>query len=128
MGQASTPVKTPLIAKKFQAGDQIRVLALSRSLGGVLQTSSFTEGDIEFARNRLESLGLGVTFGKHARECNEHLTAPIEARLEDLREALNDVSVRGIMAVTGGFGAVQLLDGLDYGLFTTYPKILCGYS
>jgi muramoyltetrapeptide carboxypeptidase LdcA involved in peptidoglycan recycling len=36
--------------------------------------------------------------------------------------------VRGIIAVTGGIGAIQLLDGLDYGLFTSYPKILCGYS
>jgi muramoyltetrapeptide carboxypeptidase LdcA involved in peptidoglycan recycling len=48
--------------------------------------------------------------------------------LDDLREALNDVSVHGILAVTGGIGAVQLLDGVDYGLFTAYPKILCGYS
>src|SRR6266571_5124558 len=100
MGHASQPLKTPLIPRKFQRGDQIRVLALSRSLGGVLNSSSFTEADVEFAGTRLESLGLGVTFGQHTRECNEHLTAPIEARLDDLREALNDVSVRGIMAVT----------------------------
>src|SRR5436190_7601449 len=128
MGNASQPVRTPLIPRKLQKGDQIRVLALSRSLGGVLKSSNLTEADIEFAQQRLESLGLRVSFGEHARECNEHLTAPIEARLDDLRAALNDVSVRGIMAVTGGIGALQLLDGLDFGLFKSYPKIVCGYS
>lgn len=128
MGNASQPAGTPLIPRKLQRGDQIRVLALSRSLGGVLKSSKLSETDIDFATNRLESLGLRVSFGEHAFECNEHLTAPIEARLDDLRAALNDVSVRGIMAVTGGIGAVQLLEGLDFNLFKSYPKILCGYS
>jgi muramoyltetrapeptide carboxypeptidase len=128
MGVANLPGKAVLIPKKFQTGDQLRVLALSRSIGGMLRSSGLTEADIEFAQKRLESLGLRVTFGKHVWECDEHLTAPIELRLEDLRQALNDVSVRGIIAVTGGIGAIQLLDGLDYGLFTSYPKILCGYS
>src|SRR6266498_5647115 len=100
MRGASQPGKERLIPKKFQAGDQLRVLALSRSLGGVLKSSALAEADIEFAQRRLESLGLRVSFGEHAWECDDHLTAPIEARLEDLRQALNDVSVRGIMAVT----------------------------
>src|SRR5438132_1606 len=92
MHGASQPWETRLIPKKFQAGDQLRVLALSRSIGGVLKSSPLTEADVEFAQRRLESLGLRVTFGEHTRECDEHLTAPIEARLDDLRQALNDVS------------------------------------
>jgi muramoyltetrapeptide carboxypeptidase LdcA involved in peptidoglycan recycling len=128
MGQPTQPTKTPVFPRRLKPGDQIRVLALSRSIGGVLQSSKLTEADVAFAQAQLQSLGLSVSFGRHAWECNEHLTAPIQARLDDLREALNDVSVRGILAVTGGIGAVQLLDGVDYGLFTAYPKILCGYS
>jgi muramoyltetrapeptide carboxypeptidase LdcA involved in peptidoglycan recycling len=46
------------IPPKLNAGDEIRVLALSRSLGGVMQPGGFTEGDVQFAAGRLESLGL----------------------------------------------------------------------
>jgi muramoyltetrapeptide carboxypeptidase LdcA involved in peptidoglycan recycling len=128
MGNPTPSPKWRLIPRKFQRGDNIRVLALSRSLAGVMKLSNFTEEDIAFAQSQLESLGLTVSFGAHVRDCNEHLTAAIEARLQDLRDALSDVSVRGILAVSGGIGAVQILDGLDYGMFTAYPKIFCGYS
>ena len=104
MEHASQPARTPLIPRKLRAGDELRVLALSRSIGGMLQSSGLTETDIEFAQKRLEALGLRVTFGEHVRECDEHLSAPLELRLEDLRQALNDVSVRGIIAVSGGIG------------------------
>jgi muramoyltetrapeptide carboxypeptidase len=113
---------------KLQAGDEIRVLALSRSLGAVTQPGGFTAEDIRFGVERLESLGLKVSFGCHANECNAHLTASIQHRLEDFHEALASPSVKAILAVTGGIGAIQLLDELDYGGIRASPKILCGYS
>ncbi|MGD0463598.1 MAG: S66 peptidase family protein [Tepidisphaeraceae bacterium] len=113
---------------KLNAGDEIRVLALSRSLGGVMQPGGFTERDVQFAASGLESLGLTVSFGRWVRECNPHLTASPRHRLEDFHEAITDPSVKAILAVVGGIGAIQLLDGLDYDLIAAHPKILCGYS
>jgi len=117
-----------LTPPKLQAGDELRVLALSRSLGGVMQPGGFTEIDVQFAVDRLQSLGLRVTFGQWVRECNEHLTASPEHRLADLHDAFADPAVKAILAVTGGVGAIQLLDRLDYDLIATHPKGLCGYS
>jgi len=116
------------VPPKLTAGDEIRVLALSRSLGGVTQPGGFTEQDVAFATGRLESLGLTVSFGRHVYECNAHLTASPEHRLEDLHEALACPSVKAILAVSGGIGAIQLLDGLDYDRMSKHPKIICGYS
>lgn len=116
------------IPPKLIEGDEIRVLAISRSLGGVVRPDEFTERDIKFAVGRLESLGLKVSFGRHVYECNAHLTASSQHRLEDFHEALSDPSVKGILAVTGGIGAIQLLDGLDYDRLAQHPKIICGYS
>ena len=116
------------LPQKLNAGDEIRVLALSRSLGGVMQPGGFTERDVQFATDRLASLGLTVSFGRWVRECNEHLTASPGHRLEDFHEAIVSPSVKAILAVTGGVGAIQLLDGLDYDLVAAHPKILCGYS
>ena len=113
---------------KLVAGDEVRVLGLSRSLGGVMQPGGMTGQDVEFAKARLESMGLRVSFGRHVYECNVHLTASAEHRLADFHEALASPSVKAILAVTGGVGAIQLLDGLDYPRLAAQPKILCGYS
>jgi len=116
------------IPPKLKVGDEIRVLALSRSLGGIMQFAGFTESDVEFATRRLEAMGLKVTFGHHVRECNAHLTASPEHRVEDFHEAINDPSVKAILSVTGGMGAIQILDGIDYDTLKAHPKIICGYS
>jgi len=113
---------------KAKQGDQVRVLSLSRSLGGIMSYEGFTEDDVEFGRKRLENIGFEVTFGEHVMECNSHLTASIESRIEDLHQALSDPSVKIILAVSGGIGAMQLLEYIDYDLFASNPKILCGYS
>ena len=113
---------------KLKVGDEIRVLALSRSLGGIMQFAGFTENDVEFAAGQLEALGLKVTFGRHVRECNAHLTASPEHRLADFHEAITNPSVKAILSVTGGMGAIQILDGIDYAKIRAHPKIICGYS
>ncbi len=120
--------KQPVLPPKAKEGDQIRVLALSRSLGGIMNYEGFTEEDVEFGRKRLEDIGFEVTFGEHVMECNTHLTASIESRIEDLHQALSDPSVKIILAVSGGIGAMQLLDKINYDLFASNPKIICGYS
>ncbi len=116
------------IPQKLRAGDEVRVLGLSRSLGGVMQQAGFTEADIEFATRRLETMGLKVSFGRHVRECNEHLTTSPQQRLEDWREAVACESVKAILAVSGGMGASQILDGIHYNDLKAHPKIICGYS
>jgi muramoyltetrapeptide carboxypeptidase len=113
---------------KLETGDEVRVLGLSRTLGAAVQQAGFTDADIAFARGRLESLGLHVSYGRHVWECNEHLTTSPENRLEDFHEALADDGVKAILAVTGGMGAIQLLDGIDYQKVKAHPKIVCGYS
>lgn len=127
------PLKTPMpavrvVPDKLRAGDEVRILALSRSIGGLKQYPGIVDADVEYASKRLEALGLRVSFGRHVRETNPHLTISVESRLEDLRDTLNDASVKGILAVTGGIGAIQLLNRLDFALFVAHPKILCGYS
>jgi len=117
-----------VVLRRLKRGDEIRVLALSRSLGGLVRYNGVAVADIAFARGRLESMGLRVAFGRHVMECNDHLTAPTASRLDDLHEAVADPSVAGILAVSGGVGAIQLLDRIDYDLLARSPKILCGYS
>ncbi len=57
---------------KFRPGDEVRVLALSRSLGGLKRYPGFTDADITGGRERLESIGLRVSFGRHVTESDAH--------------------------------------------------------
>jgi len=117
-----------VVPDKLGAGDEIRVLALSRSIGGLKQYPGIADADVDHARQALESFGVRVSFGSHVMENDGNLTTSVGARLEDWYEALNDSKVKAILAVTGGMGAIQLLDALDFRQVAAHPKILCGYS
>lgn len=111
-----------MIPKKLKKGDHIRVIAPARSLGIVSQECR------QIALERLQKMGLTVSFGKHTEETDEFLSSSAEARLADLHEAFADKSVDGILTVIGGFNSVEILSGIDYALIAQNPKILCGFS
>ena len=112
-----------MIPSKLKPGDEVRVIAPSRSM------IILGEDCKKIATERLESLGLKVTFGKHVMEADEdYLCASIEARVEDLNEAFKDENVKAILTVIGGFNSNQILDYIDYEAIKQNPKIFCGFS
>lgn len=56
------------------------------------------------------------------------LSAPDEARLDELNRALRDPDAAAVFCVRGGYGALRLLPGLDYAAARRHPKLLVGYS
>lgn len=110
------------------AGAHVRVVAPSHSLGGIREVAGFSDDDASLIARRFEEMGLSLSFGRHVEECDDHLSAPAAARLEDLHDAFADESVDGVLAASGGLGAIQLIEGLDYGLIRRCWKPLCGYS
>ena len=112
-----------MIPEKLKSGDEVRVIAPARSM------NILGEDCKQIATERLESLGLKVTFGKHIMEADpDSFSTSIEARIEDLHDAFRDKNVKAILTVIGGFNSNQLLDYIDYDLIKENPKILCGFS
>ncbi|WOV83802.1 LD-carboxypeptidase [Sporosarcina jeotgali] len=111
-----------IVPAKLETGDEIRIIAPSRS-GAIL-----SEDGVKNATKRIEALGFHVTFGTHAFESDLHHSASIEHRIEDIHEAFRDPSVKGILTVIGGFNSNELLPYLDYELIGNNPKVFCGYS
>lgn len=107
---------------KLQVGDEIRVIAPSRS------RKILSDEGILKAQNQLEKLGFRVTFGKHVDVCDLQYSSSIEERIDDLHEAFADPNVKGILTVIGGYNSNELLPYIDYELLKQHPKILCGYS
>lgn len=112
-----------MVPEKLKPGDEIRVIAPARSM------TILGEDCKVLATERLESLGLKVTFGKYVNESDEYyMSASKEHRAEDLNDAFKDKNVKAIITVIGGFNSNQMLDLIDYEAIKQNPKIICGFS
>jgi muramoyltetrapeptide carboxypeptidase len=111
-----------IIPPKLKKGDEIRIIAPSRSL------SLLTEETIRLAQENLEKQGYKVTFSKKCGESDVFMSSSIKSRVDDIHQAFKDKKVKGILTVIGGFNSNEILTYLDYKLIKNNPKILCGYS
>lgn len=111
-----------MIADKLSIGNEIRVIAPSRSLSSVRQTV------FDNALKFLSEKGFVVSFSKYSREIDETKSSSIQSRIEDLHEAFLDKNVKAILTCIGGFNVNQLLEYIDYSIIESNPKILCGFS
>lgn len=113
-----------IIPKRLEIGDEIRIIAPSRSL------EVLREDIILAAKNKLEELGFYVSFSKNSMKYeNENFKcAKIEDRVEDILDAFRDNNVKAIITAIGGHNVNQILDYLDYDVIKNNPKIICGFS
>lgn len=102
-----------------QKGDRVIILSPSGKID-----KSFLKG----AKKRLKSWGLEVIMAKHAGSSNGMYAGSIQQRLNDLQEALDDDQAKVILCSRGGYGAIHLLDKLDFIRFHEHPKWLIGFS
>ena len=100
----------------------IEVIAFSRSLGMIC------DENINYAKQKLETLGYNVSFSKNANVCDSFISSSIKKRISDLHEAITNENVDIILSVLGGYNCNQLLDYIDYDLIKKNPKKICGYS
>lgn len=108
--------------EKLRLGDEVRVVAPSRSLAIVSKQAR------ELANKRFAEMGLKLSFSKHAEETDSFISSSIESRVEDLHKAFSDKNIKAIITVIGGFNCNQILRYLDWDLIKNNPKIFCGYS
>lgn len=111
-----------MMANKLKKGDEIRVVAPSRSLSIVKSEI------IERAIDTLTGLGFKVTFSDNCREVDENDSSCVNSRVSDLENAFNNKNVKCILTAIGGFNVNQIIDKLDYTIIKNNPKIICGYS
>ena len=111
-----------MLAPKLNQGDEIRVIAPSRSLA-IVRDEIFHK-----ALCYLEQQGFHVTFSKHSREIDDYNSSSVQSRVKDIHEAFLDSNVNAILTAIGGFNVNQILEHIDYEIIRQHPKILCGYS
>lgn len=84
--------------------------------------------DLDHAVANVRALGWEPVIGEHALDCAGYFAGSDEARLADFNRAAADESVDMIWCIRGGYGAMRLLDGIDYASLRARPRPLVGFS
>jgi len=84
--------------------------------------------DLDRALANARTLGWEPVVGANAREKHSYFAGADEERLADLNAALRDDSIQAIWCLRGGYGAMRLLERIDYEALRRRPKTLIGYS
>jgi muramoyltetrapeptide carboxypeptidase len=107
----------------LRPGDRVAVLSAS---------SPADQAELAVGLDALRFAGLEpVLFGSatDSGSMRTYLAGDDKLRAGDLRGALTDPSIAGVIFATGGYGAQRTLDAFDWdGLDRLPPKVLAGYS
>ena len=106
----------PLLA----AGARVALVAPSGPLRGPT--------DLERAMTNARLLGWEPIPGAHALERDGFFAGSDANRLADFVTASSNDSIDGIWCIRGGYGAMRLLDAIDYDAWRWKPKALIGFS
>ena len=130
-GTAGTALPTSpyLETAPLRPGDTVRLIA---------PAGPTDEESLMRAVRQLESWGLKVVPGEHIRARHPRVTylaGTDEQRRADLVEAWCDPDTDAVIALRGGYGAMRLLDGIDFDRMRGHmlrrdgrPKLLTGSS
>ncbi|RYZ46971.1 MAG: LD-carboxypeptidase [Sphingobacteriales bacterium] len=80
------------------------------------------------AVKQMEAWGFTVKIGSTIGKRDGGFGGTDAERLEDMQQMLDDENVHAVMCARGGYGAVSIIDQLDFKKFTHRPKWLIGFS
>jgi muramoyltetrapeptide carboxypeptidase len=87
-------------------------------------------GDADLARATANARAFGwePVVAPNATARDGYFAGTDAARLADLNAALRSSDIDAVWCLRGGYGAMRLLDGLDYDALAARPRALVGYS
>lgn len=106
--------------KALKAGDTIGLITPA--------TEVIDPERLAVAQKTADYFNLKARFGKNVGKRFATYGESVQARLDDLHEMFRSPEIKGVFAVRGGYGSMQLLDRIDYDLIRRNPKIFIGYS
>ena len=105
----------------LKKGDTVAIVAPS----GILKNYN---GYMLKAKELLKSWGLEVSIGENVFNDNGHFAGTDNQRSADFQLALDDKSIKAIWCARGGYGAMRVIDNLNFEKYKENPKWIIGYS
>ncbi len=109
-----------IIAPKLRKGDTVGFLSVAGDI------KDFSR--IEKAKVLFEQQGYNVVVSDTAKTRKNYLCAEDETRAQALNEFFKNPDINAIIACRGGYGAIRILDKIDYEAIKNNPKFFGGYS
>ncbi|MBO5948550.1 LD-carboxypeptidase [bacterium] len=106
--------------QKLKKGDTIGVLSVSGQIKDIKQ--------LEFSKQYLENLGYKVKISETSYTSDRYFCADEYERADALNKFFADEEIKAVICTRGGYGAIKILDKIDYDLINKNPKIFMGYS
>ncbi len=114
--EPDTPIIIPPNLKK---GDTI----------GITCPAGFiTQKDIQPAVMKLKEWGFQIKVGDTVGKKDFTFGGTDEERRKDFQQMLDDNSINAIMCARGGYGAIRIIDTLDFKKLNKNPKWIIGFS
>lgn len=104
---------------KLKKGDKIAFVAPSWKV---------SEAQLAPAIRFFEQNGFEVVLSPHIYDRQNQFAGSDEQRRTDMQMMLDDSTVKAILCVRGGYGAVRFVDELNFDAFRRHPKWICGFS
>ena len=117
----SIPSNKLIKPEYLKKGDTVAIVAPS----GVLKNYN---GYILKAKELLKSWELEVVIGENVFNENGHFAGTDNQRSADFQLALDDKSIKAIWCARGGYGAMRVIDNLNFEKYKENPKWIIGYS
>lgn len=106
--------------EKLNKGDTIGIIALS----GAIEN----EENILRAKKYFGGKCYNVVLSDNIFDKERYLAGSDEKKVEELHKFFTNPEIKMILCARGGYGAIRLLDKIDWDIIKNNPKIFAGYS
>ncbi len=103
-------------------------LKMGDTIGITCPAGFITLADIQPAILKLKEWGFTVVIGDTVGKKDFTFGGTDEERLKDFQQMLDDKNIKAILCARGGYGAIRIIDGLNFKQFTKSPKWIIGFS
>jgi len=84
--------------------------------------------ECQSAIKKMQEWGFNIRVGMTVGLKNFTFAGSDDARAKDLQQMMDDPSIKAIMLGRGGYGAVRMIDKIDFTKFKKNPKWIIGFS
>ncbi len=84
--------------------------------------------ECQAAINKMKEWGFNIRIGNTVSARDYTFAGTDDERANDLQQMMDDPSIKAIMLGRGGYGAVRIIDKIDFKKFEKKPKWIIGFS
>lgn len=108
-----------IVPPYLQKGDAVALVAVSGKINPSQIKNTFQV---------LENWGLEPVEGKSLKNTHYEFAGTDTQRVTDINSAIENPTIKAIICFRGGYGAVRILEQINYEALQQDPKWICGYS